>query len=138
MMKTLEKPIDSDSLTTMSTATATEAETLFPMPEPTAERQFGTPMERYAHFKEMSEKHGGLLPQNVLSDMLGVGKARISQFVQEGRFETVMIFGRRFVTADSMANFIAEERKTGRPMKAPSMLESVKIGIKVGKEVMGT
>ena len=112
-------------------------ETLFPLPEPTAPTSYETPWERFRHFSEVSDIQGGLIPQNILPDLLGLSKQRVSVLVQDGRFTTFQLFGQKFVTGESMATFIREERKSGRPCKAPSTLTLMKASLRMGREITG-
>lgn len=112
-------------------------DTLFPMPEAAAMPEPKTVAERVRLWAEAGEGRGGLLPQSMLADVLGVTRQRVFQFVQEGRFETVMLFGQRFITGDSLGEFISQERKSGHHFKQPSTLKLVAASYRMGKTVTG-
>lgn len=102
-------------------------DTLFPLPErKELKKELTTPIERFRHYMRVCDKSGGLIPQNVLPDVLGVSRVRVSQLIADGRFDVEILFGQRFVTADSLARFVQEERKAGRPVKVPGSLKLAK------------
>lgn len=88
-----------------------------------------TPAERLSQWMEASKEGGGLLPQSVLRVVLGVSKSRVSELIDEGRFECRILLGQRFVTCESIAAFILNKRKVGRPAKHPSALALAKASI---------
>ena len=110
-------------------------DTLFPLPEPTAIVSPATPIERARQYFDACQQMGGLIPQSVLSDVLGVSRARVSELLGEGRFVTVMFLGKRFITGDSLTEFVRTERKAGRPFKNPSSLSLAKSCLQFGKEL---
>jgi hypothetical protein len=98
-------------------------DTLFPLPAPSAQEVPATPFERFRLFLNASEAQGGLIPRNVLPDVLGLSAARVTQLIAAGRFTTFTLFGQTFVTAQSFEAFLREERKTGRPVKQISTMK---------------
>lgn len=105
------------------------------VPSVDVEKSPETALERVRLFKELMMKHGGLIPQNVLHDVLKVSRGRIGQFITEGRFETVMFCGQRFVTGPSLEAFLADERKSGRPVKKPGLVTQAKVVVGMAKVV---
>lgn len=101
-------------------------ETLFEMPEAASQAMPSTPLGRFKLYFEHSEKQGGLIPQNILPDILGLSQQRVSQLVKAGRFTTYSLFGQKFVTGESFAAFVEMERSTGTRYKAPSFLKLAK------------
>jgi hypothetical protein len=112
-------------------------ETLFPLPEAAPAPTLATAWDRYRHWVAVSDQMGGLLPQNILPDLLGLSRARVSQLISDGRFTREILFGQTFVTADSLAEFVQAERKSGVHYKTPSMLALAKISLQVGRDVTG-
>lgn len=112
-------------------------ETLFPLPERNeVKEKLTTPIERFRHYMRVCDESGGLIPQNVLPDVLGVSRVRVSQLISGGRFDVAELFGQRFVTADSLARFVKEERKAGRPVKAPGSFKLAKVMYNGAKEML--
>lgn len=75
----------------------------------------------FALYLELNAKDGGLIPQAMLPAALGLSKQRISQFVAEKRFVVHRIGGTNYVTGRSFEAFLVEERRSGRPVREPSM-----------------
>lgn len=113
------------------------ADTLFPLPPaaPGLLDELKTPIDRYRHFMELSEAHGGLIPQNIIPDLVGLSPQRVHQLVKAGRFEVLSVFGQTFVTAGSFGEFVQTERKQGRPCKGPGNLQIAKASLRAGKEI---
>jgi hypothetical protein len=69
-------------------------------------------------FLRLSDEKGGLIPQNILPDALGLSTQRVSQLVTRQRFEVHQVGGHNFVTGDSFAEFLQRPvSKGGRPRK---------------------
>ena len=88
-------------------------------------------------FLALSAEHGGLVPQAALASTLNLSTQRISQLVAAGRFVVHRVFGQNYVTADSLEAFILLERKTGRPIKVPSvgrMVEGVRASVRARRK----
>jgi len=86
-------------------------------PESTAESAEG-PLSQYLR---LSRESGGLIPQAMLPEALGLSRSRVSQFISEKRFHVHVIGGTNFVTAESFEAFLLEERKSGRPWDKPTV-----------------
>jgi hypothetical protein len=91
----------------------------------------GFPMERVKkrsllmELSDAYEKHGSLIPQNMIPRLLGVSRERVRALIAEGRLAAVRVDDRNFIPWDSFRYYCAEEKKHGRPMKtrcAPSLL----------------
>lgn len=96
------------------------------------------PVAGLREFLALSVEHGGLVPQAALAVTLGLSTQRISQLVAAGRFSVHRVFGQNYVTADSLEAFILQERKSGRPVKVPSvgqMAEGVRASVRASKKV---
>lgn len=90
---------------------AEEQGVLFPVME--AKLRVQSPARR---FLEFSREHGGLVPQQMVADSLGISHQRVSQFIESGRLIAVEVGGRRYVSGASLELFLTEERKAGRPV----------------------
>lgn len=75
---------------------------------------------------------GPILPQSAVASILGVSRARVGQLVEEGRLESAVVSGRRYVLVRSLTTF--QKGLPGRPKKL-SMAESFKLAVKAGREV---
>lgn len=76
--------------------------------------------EHLAEVRAIQAEKGEVIPQAFVADLIGVSTQRVTQFVDEGRLESVLINGRRYVTARSLEQFAQVERKNGRPFKVAS------------------
>ncbi len=83
-------------------------------------------------YLRLSRENGGLITQAMLAPALNLSTQRISQLVAAGHFDVHRIGGTQYVTGDSFERFLQKERKTGRPVKSPSVGTLVKaaLGIK--------
>ena len=68
-------------------------------------------------FLRLSEEKGPLVPQSWIQDVLGVSKARVYQFLSEGRFHVYDIGRTSFVPLAEVEAFREMPRKNGRPKK---------------------
>jgi hypothetical protein len=108
----------------MSTAAAAQFEfSGFPA---TQVQQEENPITRYLR---LTEDHGGLIPQAMIAPALGLSVQRISQLINDDRFEVYQIGATKYVTGHSFERFLREERKTGRPLKRPSVGTLVKAAL---------
>ena len=69
-----------------------------------------------SRFLRLSEAFGPLVPQNLLASALGVGRARVHQFMEAGRFRVLEVDGTKFVPLDEVRNF--QRKVAGRPKKS--------------------
>jgi hypothetical protein len=74
-----------------------------------------SPVDRLQRFAQLQQRHGGLVPVMVLSDLIGVCRQRIGQI--KGRFNLVDYMGREFVSVPELEAFLAKERLSGSPLK---------------------
>ena len=72
--------------------------------------------ENLREFITAQKNYGGLIPQAMAAKALGVSTARIAALVDEGRFEVITLFGRRYLGGRQFEEFLLEERKAGRPV----------------------
>ena len=79
-----------------------------------------------ARYLSVSRQCGGLIPQNLLPAALNLSKQRVSQFINQRRFEVHEIAGTKYVTAPSFEAFLLEERRAGRPVKELTFSKLVK------------
>jgi hypothetical protein len=82
-----------------------------------------------SQYLRLSREAGGLIPQSMLPDAIGVSKSRVSHFVCEKRFDVHVIGGKNYVTADSFERFLLEERKSGRPWHKPTVSDLAKSAV---------
>ena len=80
---------------------------------------WGDPVQLYMR---LHEEKGGLIPQAILPELLGLSKQRVSQLVRSHRFEVHQIAKVRFVTGDSLGAYVAAEKKAGRGFKQPRFM----------------
>lgn len=72
-------------------------------------------------FKAKVKLVGMFVPQSLVADGLGLSKQRVSQFLDQGRLETVELCGIRYVSFRSLVEFARRPRvRSGRPRKVPS------------------
>jgi hypothetical protein len=111
----------------MASATAGQIEfTGFPAPTVAAEES------PWALYRRLSVELGGLIPQTMLPFALGVSTTRVSQLINDGRFEVVKIGGTKYVGGESFEAFLVQERKAGRPVKQPSKMALAKAALGIG------
>jgi hypothetical protein len=68
-------------------------------------------------FLRLSNERGPLVPQSWLHEALGLSKQRISQFLQQGRFNVLDVGNTKFVAVADLEAFKVQPRITGRPKK---------------------
>lgn len=69
------------------------------------------------------EKHGELLPASSVAALLGMSRSRIYQLIDEGKVETVELFGNTLVVIASVEAWMESEAKVGRPVKLDHLKE---------------
>lgn len=88
---------------------------MFDLPPVAAEWEAPSPMERLMH---ITRTFGPIMTQSLLVKELGLSKQRISQLVNQGRFEIFTIEGEKWVTVRSVEEFRRTEKSLGgRPKK---------------------
>jgi hypothetical protein len=100
----------------------------FPAPTVAAEES------PWARYRRLSAELGGLIPQTMLPLALGVSTARVTQLMNDGRFEVVKIGGTNYVGGEAFERFLSQERKAGRPVKNPSKLALANAVVATAKE----
>lgn len=92
--------------------------------------------DEVARFQEFTKSHGALLTQAQAALLLGVSRARVNQFVGEGRLPTVSFTLRvkteseelRFIPGTALVEFMGREKlKVGRPSKARLALAALQV-----------
>jgi len=73
-------------------------------------------------YMRLADEKGGLIPQAMMADVLGVSTARVSQLISDHRFEVHQLGKMKFITGDSLAAYYADEKKHGRGHKAPRFM----------------
>lgn len=74
-------------------------------------------MEVLEALEARTKEKGPVIPQSLAAEILGVSRARVSQLVDEGRMDSFLLNGSRFIFARSFQEFCKEDRPTGRPPK---------------------
>lgn len=74
-------------------------------------------------FTELQRQHGALVPASMVASVLNLSRERVRQFIDDGRLPAVNFRGSWYVGEDDLKEFAKQERKTGRPPKAPSFGE---------------
>jgi len=89
-------------------------------------------------FEAAQARHGVLVPPTAVADALGVTPQRVNTLMDEGRFETVSIAGRRWITAQSAEAFIAAgPRPVGRPRKEGTLRQQLNHANELAAAVQG-
>ena len=86
---------------------------------------------------EVSEANGFLVPPVAAAEMLGVSRARITQFQQDGRLRVWTFRGRPFVCGDDIVKLAEAERNCGTRLKTPQNLrEAAAVAIRAGRATL--
>lgn len=67
-------------------------------------------------WKEAIEKHGPLLPRPSIPFCVDLSRQRVKELIDQGRIATVEVHNREYVPMAALEVFLAEERKSGRPV----------------------
>lgn len=86
---------------------------------------------------EAQKRFGPVLPETVAAGALGISRQRMNQLVKAGRFETVTMGKRTYVTEDSLRAFAATERKSGRPAKVDEPFMAINTVVKKVRSIAG-
>jgi len=87
-------------------------------------------MEPLCEFREASIREGGLLPFATTASIIGVSRQRVQELVNERTFVPFDAYGKRWLSANQIIQFIQLQRKVGRPRKDSSNKEIFKTVIK--------
>jgi len=79
-----------------------------------------TKWDQFNELRAVMKEKGNLIPQILIANLLDVSRCRVGQIVDDGRLESVDVFGTRYVTENSFVEFCKLERKTGRPVNLPT------------------
>jgi hypothetical protein len=108
----------------------------FPFVEALPKREKSRAVKRWEalrEYQELCERHGVLVPQSAVAEVLDLSHQRVSQIVVDGRLIAVRFHGHTFITHASLLEFAKMERKPGRPWKVPG--EGLKAQVKIGVAV---
>jgi hypothetical protein len=81
--------------------------------------RFANLLESIKEHRQLTQKHGSLLPVAVAAAFLGVSKQAVHSFLDSGRLEKIEFHGHVFVSEIGLIEFAKIERKSGRPFKHP-------------------
>jgi hypothetical protein len=91
--------------------------------------------DHLAEVRAVTAQRGPVIPQIMAAHLLNIGRARVGQLVDDGKLETVLVNGVRYVTADSVEAWAKSNRgKGGRPRKV-SNLELAKASLEGAREI---
>ena len=79
--------------------------------------------EQLNELKELTEKHGQLVPIAMAAELLDLSRQRVFQLIDDGTFTPTEWRGQRWLTENDLRSFIELERNSGRPWKEPSAKE---------------
>lgn len=105
---------------------------------PESEMQALTAGELWLAFQRIGQEKGGLIPQAMLPDFLGLSSQRVSQLIADHRFEVHQIGRMKFITGDSLAAYNADEKRHGRGHKAPRFMTIMRAAHKWAKDPDGS
>ncbi len=105
--------------------TADQAE-LFPVIIQQAQTE--RPKSALRQFLDALSTHGPLVPRGYLPALLDLSNERVRQLVDAGRIATLDLGGRQMVPVAAIEAFLAQERKTGRPVREHTFREAFRIG----------
>lgn len=93
--------------------------------------------DRAATLINISETHGGLVPQSALPEVLDISRQRVHQLVQSGQFERVSVFNVPFVTGRSIDAWEKDEDKAkgGWRARRGTVWQRVSASVKIGNAI---
>lgn len=107
-------------------ATAAQFE-LPAMPQPSKlAKAIRTAKEELEAFQRDANEQGGLVMKQMAARLCNVSNQRICQLCEEGRFTIFHHVDKEFLSANEVKAFMLQERKSGRPWKAPSGVGLIK------------
>lgn len=95
--------------------------------------------ERFAAYKAFIDENGSVVPVAVAGKLAGVCGQRIRDLIEEDRIKSCKFEGHIYVTEDTLLDYMATERKAGRPSKYAQELEkkgAFRAAVGVVKEMM--
>ena len=95
-------------------------------------------MEVLGILEERTKERGPVIPQTLAAELLGVSRQRVGQLMEEGRIESFLLNGTRFVFLKSFFEFCREERSPGRPRKVGALKAGIAIGSAIADACDGT
>jgi hypothetical protein len=84
--------------------------------------------EDFKAMQAVTQEHGVLVPVGYVVKLLAVSRQRVYELCDVGRLQAFEFNGHYFVTQASIEGFCRSERKGGRPVKAPGLVECLKVG----------
>lgn len=78
--------------------------------------------------RAVPDEKGLLIPMRIAAKVLGVSTQRVSQLVDAGKLEAVVIDEHPLVTEQSLIEWAKSEKKAGRPLKAVTMKDAIQAG----------
>lgn len=94
---------------------------------PVVEEKLGR-WARWRIFREAMEREGPMIPRAMLPLLLDVSKQRVEQLVREGRIATVQVHNCQLVPYASLEAYLADERRSGRPVRENTLREAIRRG----------
>lgn len=86
-------------------------------------------------FQGLLEKHGPLYPATMVAKALGVSRQRIYELVEQGYLVQVKVDHHAFISEASVKEWIAQERRGGRPFHRLTLGESLRAASDVVREM---
>ena len=68
-------------------------------------------------FKDLTDKHGALLPLPFAAKVAGVSRQRMAELCDNDQVARVYFHGHAYIVEDSFLSWARSERKAGRPLK---------------------
>ena len=70
-------------------------------------------LERWRKFGSLAAQFGGLAPQGLVNELLGVSRQRVHELVKQGHLEQVDFMGTKWISARSLTDWINNPLKAG-------------------------
>ena len=118
----------------MMSEAATMGEFGFVATLPKTEERPKSAWDELEEIKIVWKSKGTLIPVNFAVKLLEVSRQRVYDLVETGRLETVQFGHNQFITESSLKAFATSERKTGRPLKVPTLKDAVRAARDYAKE----
>lgn len=94
--------------------------------------------DQFQTFHALSKEVGGLIQPSIAAAVLDLSRARVCQFMNEGRFTVHELMGSKFLETREVKAFAQAERKTGRPVTFKAQMKrALAIGEEIGEETFG-
>lgn len=103
--------------------------------EVTRKRANPSAWEALKALKAASQSGGAWVPAGLAAEMLGVGKQRLYDLIEEGTIHGEKYHGHLFLSEDSVVAYAKRERKAGRPPKVQTIAGTIKAVLKWSGDV---